>query len=188
MVDGFASGSPSDPFTRPAYPARVNAQSPGRRSRTSAGLLLFHRSRDGVQVLLGHMGGPYFVRRDDGAWSIPKGEYLADEEPLAAAQREFAEEFGSPPPSGELHELGTVRQRNGKQVTAWALEADFDATAIVSNTFELEWPPKSGRARSFPEIDKVAWFDLATARVKLAKGQAEFLDRLLETAVQPDRS
>jgi predicted NUDIX family NTP pyrophosphohydrolase len=147
----------------------------------SAGLLLFRRRDDGVQVLLGHLGGPYFARREDGAWSIPKGELEPDEEPLDTARREFAEEFGSPAPEdAPLLELGTVRQRNGKHVTAWALEADFDATAVVSNTFEIEWPPRSGRRQSFPEIDRAAWFDLETARARMIPGQAALLDRLLE--------
>jgi predicted NUDIX family NTP pyrophosphohydrolase len=147
----------------------------------SAGLLLFRRTDDGVRVLLGHLGGPYFARRDDGAWSIPKGELEPDEEPLHAARREFAEELGSPAPDGvALLELGTVRQRNGKHVTAWALESDFDAAHIVSNSFEIEWPPRSGRRQSFPEIDRAAWFGLDTARVKMIAGQAALLDRLLE--------
>jgi predicted NUDIX family NTP pyrophosphohydrolase len=148
----------------------------------SAGLLLFRRTPSGLEVLLGHMGGPFFARRDAGAWSIPKGEFGADEEAYVAARREFEEEFGAPPPDAPVIELGTVRQRNGKQVTAWALESDFDAATIVSNTFELEWPPRSGRTQTFPEIDRAAWFDLATARTKLVAGQDVLLDRLLEHA------
>jgi predicted NUDIX family NTP pyrophosphohydrolase len=116
----------------------------------SAGLLLHRRLGDRLEVLLGHMGGPYFARRDDGAWSIPKGEYTDDEDALTAARREFEEEFGSPAPAVAPWPLGTVRQRNGKQVTAWALAADFDADSIVSNSFELEWPPRSGRRQTFP--------------------------------------
>jgi predicted NUDIX family NTP pyrophosphohydrolase len=147
----------------------------------SAGLLLFRRTPHGIEVLLGHMGGPYFARRDAGGWSIPKGLYEADESPLAAARREFEEELGSPPPDDSPPiELGVIRQRSGKLVTAWAIEADFDTSTIVSNTFELEWPPKSGRRQSFPEIDRAAWFDVETARVKLVAGQDELLDRLLE--------
>jgi predicted NUDIX family NTP pyrophosphohydrolase len=149
----------------------------------SAGLLLFRRTPGGLEILLGHMGGPFFARRDDGAWSIPKGEYGPDEEPLAAARREFEEEFGAPPPSAAtLLDLGTIRQRNGKLVTAWAAESDFDAAAVVSNTFELEWPPRSGRRQSFPEVDRAAWFDLETARSKMIVGQDALLDRLLERA------
>jgi predicted NUDIX family NTP pyrophosphohydrolase len=144
----------------------------------SAGLLLYRRA-PGLEVLLGHMGGPFFARRDDGAWTIPKGEYGADEEPLAAARREFAEELGTAPPAlAEYHPLGSVRQRNGKEVTAWAVAGDFDIATVVSNTFELEWPPRSGRRQSFPEIDRAAWFDLAAARPKVIAGQAVFLDRL----------
>jgi predicted NUDIX family NTP pyrophosphohydrolase len=145
----------------------------------SAGLLLYRR-RPGLHILLGHLGGPYFARRDDGAWSIPKGEYGPDEEPLAAARREFAEELGSPPPVDvEYRPLGDVRQRNGKRVTAWAVESDFDVSTIVSNTFEIEWPPHSGRRRSFPELDRAEWFDADTARRKMLGGQDVFVDRLL---------
>jgi predicted NUDIX family NTP pyrophosphohydrolase len=147
----------------------------------SAGLLLYRRDDGGLEVLLGHMGGPYFARRDEGGWSIPKGEYGPDEEPFAAACREFEEELGSPPPSTDkVLELGTIRQRTGKQVTAWALESDFDAAGAISNTFEIEWPPRSGRRQSFPEIDRAAWFGMDTARTKMVAGQAELLDRLLE--------
>lgn len=147
----------------------------------SAGLLLYRRIDSRLEVLLGHMGGPYFARRDDGAWSIPKGEYGPDEEPLAAAVREFTEEFGTAPPStADALALGEVRQRNGKLVTAWAIEADFDASAIVSNTFEIEWPPRSGRKQAFPEIDRAAWFDVAAARAKMIVGQDALLDRLAE--------
>jgi predicted NUDIX family NTP pyrophosphohydrolase len=146
----------------------------------SAGVLL-HRHRDGGrrEVLLGHMGGPYWARKDEGAWSIPKGEYTPDEEPLAAARREFAEELGAPVPADVRYEpLGPVRQRGGKVVTIWAAEADFDASAIASNTFEMEWPPGSGRRQSFPEIDRAGWFEIPVARLKIVPGQVEFLDRL----------
>ena len=147
----------------------------------SAGLLLYRRRGGQVEVLLGHMGGPYFVRRDAGAWTIPKGEYGPDEQPLAAAVREFAEEFGSPPPPvDDAVELGAIRQRNGKLVTAWTVEADFDATSVVSNTFEIEWPPRSGRRQAFPEIDRAEWFELALAREKMIAGQAGLLDLLVK--------
>lgn len=149
----------------------------------SAGLLIYRRvPRRGLELLLGHMGGPFFARRDAGAWSIPKGEYAPGEQPFAAACREFEEEFGAPPPlpSTPPLELGTVKQRNGKLVTAWAVEADFDVSTVVSNTFELEWPPRSGRRQTFPEIDRAAWFDVATARAKMIAGQDALLDRLLE--------
>lgn len=145
----------------------------------SAGLLLYRRGPD-LEVLLAHMGGPYFARRDDGAWTIPKGEYPPDEDPLAAAHREFAEELGSPPPTTPGTPLGTVRQRNGKRVTAWAIEADFDVGTVVSNTFEIEWPPRSGRRASFPEVDRAAWFAVETARSKMIPGQDALLDRLLD--------
>jgi predicted NUDIX family NTP pyrophosphohydrolase len=146
----------------------------------SAGLLLFRRTGGTVEVLLGHMGGPYFARRDDGAWSIPKGEHDSAEQPLAAAMREFTEEFGAAPPSTDAAiDLGEVRQRNGKLVTAWAIEADFDADAVVSNTFEIEWPPRSGRRQEFPEIDRAAWFELASARTRMIAGQDALLDRLV---------
>jgi predicted NUDIX family NTP pyrophosphohydrolase len=144
----------------------------------SAGLLLYKRVDAGLRVLLVHPGGPYWARKDAGVWSIPKGEYTDDEEPRAAALREFAEETGQPAPDGELLDLGSVRQRAGKEVTAWAVEGDLDVTALVSNTFELEWPPRSGRTRAFPEVDRAGWFDEPTAREKINAAQTTFLDRL----------
>lgn len=147
--------------------------------KRSAGLMLFRRrGEDGLEVMLVHMGGPFWARKDQGAWSIPKGEHEADEEPLAVARREFEEEIGRPPPDGPLIELGTVRQSGGKVVAAWALEADVDVTEIESNTFELEWPPRSGRMREFPEVDRADWFDLETARRKLVRAQAGLLEAL----------
>jgi predicted NUDIX family NTP pyrophosphohydrolase len=133
----------------------------------SAGLLL-HRFRDGQpEVLIAHMGGPFWAKKDERAWSIPKGEYDdSDEEPLAAARREFEEELGSPPPDGNAIPLGEVKQSSGKLVVAWAVEGDFDPTKIESNTFTTEWPPRSGRTAEFPEIDRAEWVDLATARRK----------------------
>ena len=149
-----------------------------RRAR-SAGLLLF-RTVDGVtEVLIGHMGGPFWARRDAGAWSIPKGETAPGEDLRAAAAREFAEEIGAPPPAGAWLDLGDARQSTGKIVTAFALRGEFDPAAAVSNTFEMEWPRGSGQIQSFPEIDRVAWFDVATARTRLVPGQVAFLDRLL---------
>jgi predicted NUDIX family NTP pyrophosphohydrolase len=151
--------------------------------KLSAGLLLYRRGSqdDGVvlEVLLGHMGGPFWARKDDGAWSIPKGEYGPGEGPFAAAKREFEEELGSAPPLADYRDLGSVSQPGGKLVTVWAAEADFDAARAVSSTFELEWPPHSGQMRTFPEIDKAGWFTVEVARVKLVKGQRPFLDRLL---------
>ena len=148
--------------------------------KRSAGLLLY-RVQDGeLQVLLAHMGGPFWARKDEHAWSIPKGEYAPDEDPLTAARREFAEELGVPPPDGPLLELGEVRQAGGKSVAVWAVEGEFDPATAVSDTFELEWPPHSGRMRTFPEVDRVAWFGLGTARVKVVAAQAALLDRLAE--------
>ena len=146
---------------------------------TSAGILLYRIGSDGgLEVLLGHMGGPFWARKDDGAWSIPKGEHGPDEEPIAVAKREFEEELGSPVPTSELVPLGELRVTSGKVLTVWAGEGDLDATTTRSNTFELEWPPRSGRMQEFPEIDRAAWFGLDEARTKLVKGQVAFLDRL----------
>ncbi|MHA6793534.1 NUDIX domain-containing protein [Pseudonocardia bannensis] len=153
---------------------------------TSAGILLYRFTGTGaLEVLLGHMGGPFWARKDDHAWSIPKGEHDADEDPREAAAREFAEELGALPPDGPLVELGTVTQSGGKKVTAFALNGDFDAEHIRSNLFEMEWPRGSGRMRSFPEIDRAGWFDLETAATKLVKGQRPFLDRLREAVPTP---
>lgn len=147
--------------------------------RTSAGILLFRRAL-ALEVLIAHMGGPFWVAKDDRAWSIPKGEHEPDEDPLAAAKREFAEELGSPAPDVDYLDLGVVRQSGGKTVRAFAGEADFDVTDIVSNTFELEWPPRSGRIGHFPEIDRAAWTTIDVARDKLVTAQVVFLDRLGE--------
>lgn len=148
--------------------------------KRSAGLLLFRHTGQGLEVLLGHMGGPFFARRDAGAWSVPKGEYEPDETAWDAARREFREELGLAPPDGEAIGLGEVRQANGKTVTAWAIEADLDPAAVVPGTFRMEWPPKSGRTREFPELDRVAWFGLDRAREVVVTAQATFLDRLAE--------
>lgn len=131
-----------------------------------------------IEVLLGHMGGPFWAKRDAGGWSVPKGEYPPEEDPEAAARREFQEELGVPPPEGEFLELGDVRQSGGKVVTVWAVEGDLDPSLVVPGTFELEWPKGSGRVREFPEVDRVAWFDLEQASEKLVPGQRIFLDRL----------
>jgi predicted NUDIX family NTP pyrophosphohydrolase len=153
---------------------------------TSSGLLLY-RVRDGaLEMLLGHMGGPFWARRDAGAWSIPKGELADGEEPLAGARREFAEELGHPPPEGGAVPLGEVRQRGGKVVVAFAVEGDFDPAALDPGTFEMEWPPRSGRRRRFPEIDRVAWLGLDDALRLVVAAQAELIDRL-EAAVGPSR-
>jgi predicted NUDIX family NTP pyrophosphohydrolase len=148
-------------------------------AKRSAGLLVFRRSTGQVEVLLGHMGGPLWSARDLGGWSIPKGEYGADEAALDAAFREFEEELGLPASSGELIELGEATQRSGKVVTAWAVEADLDPAAVVPGTFTMEWPPRSGRVEEFPELDRVEWFDLETAHARLIEGQRPFLERLV---------
>ena len=150
----------------------------------SAGLLLFRATAPGppgppdVEVLLVHPGGPYWAKKDDGSWSIPKGEFSDDEEPLAAATREFEEELGSAV-VGDYIPLEPIRQAGGKQVFAWAVRADFDPSLLKSNTFSTEWPPKSGKQQQFPEIDRAAWFAIEAARRKILKGQAPFLDQLL---------
>ena len=148
-------------------------------TKRSAGILVFRRNGAGVEVLLAHPGGPYWSRRDEGAWSIPKGEYTNSEPPRDAAAREWTEELGLPAPTGPELELGTVRLPSGKRLTAWAVRGDLDPASISPGTIELEWPPRSGRRQSFPEVDQVGWFDPDTARVKLARGQAELLDRLI---------
>ncbi len=143
-------------------------------------MLLYRRAVDGgVEVLLGHMGGPFWARRDAGAWSVPKGEHEPGEEPLDVARREFAEELGSPVPAEEFVDLGELRVTSGKLLTVFAAEGDLDATACISNTFDLEWPPRSGRVQQFPEIDRAAWATVEAARLKLVRGQVPFLDRLL---------
>jgi predicted NUDIX family NTP pyrophosphohydrolase len=138
---------------------------------------MFRRSGAGLEVLLVHPGGPFWAKKDRGAWTIPKGEYTADEEPLAAAQREFVEETGARP-HGTFAPLGEVKQPGGKHVTAWAVEGDFDPAALVSGTFELEWPPRSGRMRSYPEVDRAQWFSLEEARDRILPAQRPFIDRL----------
>jgi predicted NUDIX family NTP pyrophosphohydrolase len=151
------------------------------RSAQSAGILLYRRPEGRLEVLLVHPGGPIWARRDAGVWSIPKGEYGDDEQPLAAARREFAEELGSPAPADEgALDLGEIRQKSGKRVRAWALAGDLDAAAIESNTFEMQWPPRSGRMQAFPEVDRAQWFALDQARDKLNPGQVPLLERLQE--------
>lgn len=145
----------------------------------AAGLLLYRLTSGEPEVLIVHMGGPFWARMDERAWSIPKGEYVEGETPLAAALREFGEELGSPAPEGEPIPLGEIRQPKGKRITVYAVEGDFDATTAKSNTFTLEWPKGSGRIREYPEADRAEWFDIRTAREKLVKGQVPFLDALL---------
>jgi predicted NUDIX family NTP pyrophosphohydrolase len=158
--------------------------------KQSAGLVLYRVHDGAVEVLLGHMGGPLWARKDAGAWTIPKGEIDPDEDPHAAALREFAEELGvAPPESGAPDlDLGTVRQRAGKLVTAWSREADLDVSSIASNTFVVEWPPRSGRTQEFPELDRAQWFPLARARGLVVSGQVALLDRLEELLRTPDDS
>ncbi|MDF2824738.1 MAG: hypothetical protein K0R68_2146 [Mycobacterium sp.] len=147
--------------------------------KLSAGLLLYRSGTDGVEVLIAHPGGPFWARKDEHAWSIPKGEYESGDDPWLTALREFGEELGLEPPEGPRLELGEVRQSGGKVVTVFAVAADLDLTDTRSNTFEMEWPPRSGRMQEFPEVDRVAWVSVETARVKLLKGQLPILERLL---------
>jgi predicted NUDIX family NTP pyrophosphohydrolase len=146
----------------------------------SAGILPYRISDRGIEVLLVHPGGPYWSGKDEHAWSVAKGEYAEDELPEDAAEREFAEELGRPAPPGPRVDLGEVRQRGGKQVRVWAVEVDdLPVSDVVSNTFEMEWPPRSGRLQSFPEVDRAEWVSLDVARVRLVRAQIEFLDRLV---------
>jgi predicted NUDIX family NTP pyrophosphohydrolase len=152
--------------------------------RTSAGILLWRRRGDGVEVLLGHPGGPLWAKKDAGHWTVVKGEIEPGEAPQEVARREFAEETGHELPDGPMVDLGEIRQKSGKVVHAWGVEGDLDPTTAVSNTFEMEWPPRSGRRVEFPEIDRVEWFDLGEARQRLKDAQAPFLDRLEAVARQ----
>ncbi len=147
--------------------------------KRSAGILMYRRGAQGLEVLLVHPGGPFWAKKDLGAWSIPKGEYSEPDDPLATAVREFAEETGKHL-RGEFRPLGEITQPGRKIVTAFALEGDFDAATLKSNTFELEWPPKSGRKANFPEVDRAEWFSLDMAREKILSGQREFITRLLQ--------
>ena len=147
-------------------------------AKRSAGILLYRLTGSAPEVLIVHPGGPFWARKDAGAWSIPKGEHGDDEDPQACARREFEEETGTVLPPGELTDLGSVRLKSGKHVAGWAAEGDLDADRIESNTFEVEWPPRSGRMQSFPEVDRAGWFGLDEAREKLNPAQAAFVDRL----------
>jgi len=151
--------------------------------KRSAGLIMFRRKTNVIEVLLAHPGGPFWSKKDLGAWSIPKGEYGDAEDPLTAAKREFTEELGLVP-QGEFIPLGEVRQPGGKIVAAWAFEGDCDPSKVRSNTFSMEWPPHSGKMEQFPEIDRAEWFSLETARSKLLKGQLSLLDRLESAAIR----
>ncbi len=156
--------------------------------RTSAGVLLWRRGAAGLEVLLGHPGGPLWTKKDAGHWTVVKGEIEADEAPEDVARREFKEETGHDLPDGPMVDLGRIRQKSGKVVLAWAVEGDLDPATAVSNTFTMEWPPRSGRRAEFPEIDRVEWFDLDEARRRIKDAQAPFIDRLHAANPARDRS
>ena len=158
--------------------ARARKPKVDKSGRTSAGILLWRERQGRLEVLLGHPGGPYFAGKDADHWTVLKGEVQPGEDLLEVARREFEEETGHQPPEGATIDLGDIRQKSGKRVLAWALRGDLDPETAQSNTFEMEWPPQSGRVREFPEIDRVAWFDLDEARVKIKAAQVPFLDRL----------
>jgi predicted NUDIX family NTP pyrophosphohydrolase len=147
--------------------------------------LIYRVRSQGIEVLLVHPGGPFFAKKDDGAWFIPKGQIEPDEEPLAAARREFREELGFEPPGGEPLELGTVKNKGGKLIHAWALVGDLDLSLFCSNTFKLEWPPRSGQEHEFPEVDQARYFDIEGARQKMHPAEQPLLERLLQSL--PDR-
>jgi predicted NUDIX family NTP pyrophosphohydrolase len=149
-------------------------------AKQSAGLLLYKTTPTGLRVLIVHPGGPFWARKDAGAWSIPKGEFLEGEEALTAAKREFREELGMAAPESGVRELGSAKQSSGKIVYAWACEGDLDVKKVRSNTFMMEWPPKSGKEQAFPEVDRARWCSLEEARLKLVKAQVVFLERLAE--------
>lgn len=148
-------------------------------TKRSAGILLYRGGGDELRLLLVHPGGPFWAKKDEGAWSIPKGEYDEGEDPLVVARREFQEELGAPPLEGEIIELGELIQPSRKLVTAFAVEGDFDPSSLRSNLFELEWPPRSGRMQSFPEVDRAEWFTPDEARAKILPGQRPFIERML---------
>ncbi len=154
-------------------------------AKRSAGLMVYRIRDGGLELLLAHPGGPYWEGKDLGAWSLPKGEVEPDEEPFDVARREFAEETGQAPPSGVPIELGEVQQASGKTVTGWAIEGDLDPALAISNSFVMEWPPRSGRQGEFPEVDRVEWFSQDEARRKLNPAQAEFVDRLVARLAAP---
>jgi predicted NUDIX family NTP pyrophosphohydrolase len=151
--------------------------------KKSAGLLPFRYAAGTLEVLLVHPGGPFWANKNDGAWSIPKGEFGDDEDPLAAARREFEEETGSAP-DGEMIALAPVKQAGGKIVVAWAVHSDFDPETLRSHTFSMEWPPRSGRKQEFPEVDRASWFDVETAKQRIVKGQVPLIDQLIDKLSQ----
>jgi len=148
--------------------------------KRSAGLLLYRPTGRGFEVLLVHLGGPLWAGRDDGSWTVPKGEYADSDDPAVCAEREFAEEIGRPAPGGVRHDLGEVRQAGGKWTRLWAVSGDIEVSQVVSNRFEIEWPPRSGRRQSFPEVDRAEWFSMEEARAKLLASLLPFVDRLTE--------
>jgi len=148
--------------------------------KQSAGILLYRTKNSQFEVLIAHPGGPFFAKKDSGFWSIPKGLYDDNEEPFEAAKREFKEEIGSSAPDGEYIDLGEIKRKDGKAIKAWAVEGDIDESSVKSNTFEMEWPPRSGQKQEFPEIDRAVWFSLETATQKLQIAQVEFLKKLAE--------
>jgi predicted NUDIX family NTP pyrophosphohydrolase len=152
----------------------------GEKVKTSAGILLYRRGEAGLEVLIGHMGGPFWEQKDEGAWSIPKGEMKEGENTLEVAKREFEEELGSPPPEEPYLELGEIRQGSGKRVIVFAAPGDLDTESVLSNTFEMEWPRGSGRIQEFPEIDRAAWLSIPQAYKKLIPAQVQFLERLAQ--------
>jgi len=164
--------------------AHVRKRKVDKSGRTSAGILLWRRREGRLEVLLGHPGGPYFAGKDANHWTVIKGEADPGEDLLVVARREFGEETGHEPPNGPAVDLGDIRQNSGKRVFAWAVQGDLDPETAVSNSFEMEWPPHSGRIREFPEIDRVAWFELGEARVKIKAAQAAFLQRLERSAAE----
>jgi predicted NUDIX family NTP pyrophosphohydrolase len=155
--------------------------------KKSAGLMLYRQAAEGsgIEILLVHPGGPFWRNKDQGAWTVPKGEFDDDEEPLAAAQREFKEELGAPAPPGDYLTLGSIKQKGGKIVHAWAVKADFDPGKLESNTFTCEWPPYSKRMQEFPEVDRAEWFTPEVAKEKILAAQVPLIDGLLEILHEP---
>ena len=148
--------------------------------KLSAGLIVYRQAGDGIEVLIAHMGSPWWAKKDAGAWSIPKGEYQEGEDPMANAKREFKEELGKDVPGGKWLDLGTIEQKNSKTVIAWAVEGDLDVSHTTSNKVTIEWPPRSGKTQEFPEIDRIAYFPLNVASQKLIPAQVELLERLAQ--------
>jgi predicted NUDIX family NTP pyrophosphohydrolase len=179
LIVDFVEGAPTICMYTGMYTAHEVRDMP----KQSAGLLMYRRTGQDIEVLLVHPGGPFWAKKDLGAWSIPKGEFTADEDPLAAAQREFGEETGMRP-DGPFARLVPIRQPSGKTIHAWAFEGNCDADAIRSNSFSMEWPPRSGRQQEFPEVDRAGWFTVDVAKEKIIKGQLGFIEELARLAQQ----